>query len=86
MTEDEEQPTPEQYKALLSAFAKQERTMKKVAAELRNPPPLIRYGYPCEFCGFDPQGLADALAPREPIAEADAAEKFSQACEERNRS
>jgi hypothetical protein len=85
VTEDEEQPTAAQYKALLSAFAKQEQVMKTFAKELRDPPALID-GYPCHLCGFDPYALADTLDPREPIAEADAAEKFSQACEERKRS
>jgi hypothetical protein len=51
--------------------------MKKVAAEMR------------ELDGdnvMELMELADDLDPREPIAEADAAETFSQACEERKRS
>jgi hypothetical protein len=74
-----------QYEALLSAFAKQERTMKEVATDIRwaidNQPRPSSFGLFAEVSAW-----ADTLDPREPIAEADAAETFSQACEERKRS
>jgi hypothetical protein len=72
-----------QYQALLSAFAKQEQTMKKVAEKIRaardvvwrkdEDTTLTGVGFPHEMDEW-----ADALYPREPIAEADAAEKLSE--------
>lgn len=63
------------YERLLHAFEEQGRTMKVVAATLR-----------CEAHFLTPEQtrsiewLADELDPPEPLAEADAAEKFSQDC------
>lgn len=63
------------YETLASAFAKQERTMKLAAKFLRDSwgePEWVRQAWE----------WADMLDEREPVAEADAAEKFSRECAE----
>jgi hypothetical protein len=78
---DEEQPTAAQYKALLSAFAKQEWTMKRAAMQLRLIWSFFAGEHIRDTSSRDKawsahlralQLTADLLAPREPIAEADA--------------
>jgi hypothetical protein len=63
---DAKQPTAAQYQALLSAFAKQERTMKEVAAELR-----VGHGHVPSDAELWLRGLADELDTREAKADAD---------------
>lgn len=70
------------YDTLSSAFAEQARTMKKVAAELRElaelGAPLHKVPIDCVERSLDE--LADELDPREPLSEADAAERFAREC------
>lgn len=66
------------YEHLLHAFEEQGRTMKRVASQLRAPnmKPGFDWG---EFS----VNMAQELDSPEPIAETDAAEKFSQDCANR---